>query len=185
MDRETLEGLIRAHQAELYRYARYLGADGFTAEDVVQDTFLAAAEGASPPADLALGNKPNARRASAWLRGVARNVFLMHCRSKRTSPVKVDSNYLERAEGVWASRFLREGDGFDYVEALRRCLEALPRKQRRVIDLQYVHRKARAEMAALFSMTDDGVKSLLRRIRAILADCIERRLRSPGALAPD
>ncbi len=184
MDRATLEALIRAHQAELYRYARYLGADGFTAEDVVQDTFLAAAE-APPPADVALDNKPNGRLASAWLRGVARNIFLMHCRSKRTSPVKIDSDYLEKAEGVWASRFLREGDGFDYVEALRRCLEALPRKQRRAVDLQYVHRKARAEMATLFNMTDDGVKSLLRRIRAILADCIERRLRSPGALAPD
>jgi len=176
LDRATLEALIRAHQAELYRYARYLGADGFTAEDVVQDTFLAAAEGGSPPADA-----DNPRLASAWLRGVARNIFLMHCRRSRTSPVKVDSDYLERAEGVWASRFLREGDGFDYVEALRRCLEALPRKQRRVIDLQYVHRKARAEMAALFNMTDDGVKSLLRRIRAILGDCIERRVRSPGA----
>jgi RNA polymerase sigma-70 factor (ECF subfamily) len=171
LDRATLEALIRAHQAELYRYARYLGADGFTAEDVVQDTFLAAAEGPPPRADLA-----NARRASAWLRGVARNVFLMHCRSKRTSPVKVDSDYLEKAESIWASRFLREGDGFDYVEALRRCLETLPRKQRRVIDLQYVHRKARAEMATLFNMTDDGIKSLLRRVRAILADCIERRL---------
>ncbi len=175
MDRDTLEALVRTHQAETYRYARYLGADRVTAEDVVQDTFLAAAKSSSVP------DMGNNQRRSAWLRGVARNVFLTHCRRSKASPVKVDSDYLKKAESVWASEFLRGGDGFEYVEALRKCLDDLSKKERRVVDLRYARKKARSEMAALFNMTEDGIKSLVRRIRTALADCINRRVRSAEA----
>ena len=42
MDRKVLESLVRIHQAKLYRYLRYLDADRQTAEDLLQDVFLAA-----------------------------------------------------------------------------------------------------------------------------------------------
>ena len=35
-----LERLVREHQAELWRYLRYLGSDAARAEDLVQETFL-------------------------------------------------------------------------------------------------------------------------------------------------
>ena len=62
MRRGELETLIRAHQAELYRYLRYLGADPASAEDLVQDTFLATFQS---EADLEAG----VPAAAAWLRG--------------------------------------------------------------------------------------------------------------------
>jgi len=88
----------------------------------------------------------------------------------------VDSEVVEQAEDVWQSRFLRDGDGFDYTDALRKCLETLPDQHRRVLDLRYADRKTRKQMASLLNMSTDGVKSLLRRIRANLADCIAKRL---------
>ena len=174
MTRDELETLVRTHQAEIYRYVRYLGAlDGAAAEDLVQDTFLAAFRSADPPpvSDL--------RRQSGWLRGIARNKFLYHCRRVRTSPVQTDPATLEKAETLWAVEFLRDGDGFDYVEALRRCLGTLGGKQRQVIDLCYSQGKSRLEMARLLQMTEDGVKSSLQRIRAALLSCIQRRLQTP------
>ena len=175
MDRERLQTLVRLHQAELYRYLRYLGADAEAAADLVQETFLTALGGAAGP------QTEEPRRQAAWLRGIARNLFLVYCRRARSSPVASDSRAVERAEATWQSAFLRDGDGFETLEALRACLATLPEKQRGVLDLHYAQKKSRAEMGRLLRLTEDGIKSLLRRLRAALGDCIEERLRAARA----
>jgi len=175
VERAALEALVKVHQAELYRYLRYLGASPEAAEDLVQETFLAACRSETAPKTDAV------RRRAAWLRGVARNLFLAHCRRDRSSPVRADSESLARAEGTWEATFLRGGDGFETLEALRACLRELPERQREVLDLRYRERRSRSALARLLKMTEDGVKSLLRRIRAALAACIERRRRTGEA----
>lgn len=170
MERDELEAIVRTHQAEVYRYVCYLGAPADAAEDIVQDTFLVAFRKGLP------SDASDLHTRAAWLRGIARNLFLQYCTQKRTSRLKVDSEVVEQAEDVWQSRFLRDGDGFDYTDALRKCLETLPDQHRRVLDLRYADRKTRKQMASLLNMSTDGVKSLLRRIRANLADCIAKRL---------
>ena len=40
VDRDSLEALVRAHQAEVYTYIHYLGAPHDVAEDIAQETFL-------------------------------------------------------------------------------------------------------------------------------------------------
>jgi RNA polymerase sigma-70 factor (ECF subfamily) len=149
-----------------------LGADQPTAEDLVQDTFLAAFKSPSAEQDLS--------SPSAWLRGIARNLFLQHCRRGRRSPLVASSERLDEAENTWRSVFLRDGDGFDYLEALRQCLHDLPPKQRDVLDMRYRDQKSRGEMAQFLGMSEDGIKSLLRRIRAALAQCVEKRLALEG-----
>lgn len=171
MTRDELETLVRIHQAEIYRYLRYLGAESQeVAEDLVQDAFLAAFN--SPHLSTPRGE----RQQSAWLRGIARNLFLMRCRRARSSPVRADTLAMEQAEAMWSSEFLREGDGFDYIEALRTCLGTLGEKQRKLLELQYGQDKSRSEIAEAAGMSEDGIKSLMRRLRAALGQCIRRRL---------
>ena len=170
MDRDALAALVRAHQAAVYRYVRYLGANGTDAEDLAQETFLAALRSTEP-----LG-KSDVKSMGAWLRGVARNLFLRHCRKAKAAPKQVSSQHLANAESAWTSEFLDHGDGFGYMEALRRCLDELEARQRRALDLRYAEKSSRAEMARRLEMTENGVKSLLRRIRAALARCVRRRL---------
>ncbi|MDP6545775.1 MAG: sigma-70 family RNA polymerase sigma factor [Phycisphaerae bacterium] len=167
--------LINEHQTSVYRYLRYLGADAASAEDLTQDTFLAAFKSASAP------DTNNVPLRSAWLRGISRNLLLAHCRRRRANPVRVDSEYLAEAEDVWSAQFVGDEDGSGYTAALRECLSALPDRDRRLLDLRYVHRKSRAEMANLRKMSPDGVKSQLRRVRSRLADCVRRRIRTGGA----
>src|SRR4051812_38432667 len=129
-----LEEMIHAHQAELYRYLRYLGADRTTAEDMIQETFLAAFKSKeSTLADFELS------RRAAWLRGTARNQLLAHWRRRRQFPTDPATlvQQMDNSEVLWASHFLREGDGFDYVDALRACLDQLPDHQRKPVDLFY------------------------------------------------
>lgn len=176
MEREELEAMILAHQAEVYRYVRYLGAeDASTTEDLVQDTFLAAFKSNNVP------SAEDERARAAWLRGIARNLFLNHCRRRRNSPVKVNSESLEHAEACWESDFLSEGDGFEVIEALRRCLSRLEERKRAILDRFYSKNASRAELARDFQMSEDGVKSLMRRIRGELGDCIRRRLETGRA----
>ena len=118
----------------------------------------------------------------AWLRGIARNLFLQHCRRDKRSPVVViGSEQLEQAESAWRTVFLRDGDGFDYLEALRQCLQGLSSKQRQALDMRYRDRKSRGEMAQFLGLSEDGIKSLLRRLRAALAECVEKRLAQEGS----
>ena len=175
MDRQTLAELIRVHQAELYRYMRYLGAKEDVAEDLVQETFLAAMRSNHAPVD----EPPNV--AAAWLRGTGRNLFLTYCRRQRRNPVKLSSDFLREADNRWASVFLRDGDGFDYVEALRRCVAGLNGRKRSAIDMRYKDGKSRVEMASALGITENSVRSLLQRVRAALANCVERRLKTEGA----
>jgi len=170
LSRAELETLVRTHQAEVYRYLRYLGADRETAEDLVQETFLAACRKGHPVLHGDL------QQRAAWLRGVARNQFLNWCRQRRRTPQFVEPEALDRAERIWKDEFLRNGDGFDYVEALRECLKGIPENARGALDLRYAQGKSREEMAGLLKMTQDGIKSLLRRVRTALGDCIRRRL---------
>lgn len=170
MKKETLEVLVKAHQAEVYRYLRYLGADNEAAEDLVQDSFLEAFRSSKAP------ELDDVRGRAAWLRAIARNLFLNYCRRRRRSPVRANSEYLEQAESFWVTGFLRGGDGFDYVEALRACLERISQKHRHLLRQRYAEGKSRPEMSRFFKMSENGIKSLLRRIRLTLGECIRRRL---------
>jgi RNA polymerase sigma-70 factor, ECF subfamily len=175
LDRDELAGFVKTHQAGVYRFLRYLGADRAAAEDLLQETFLTAVRHCQSEGMAEI------REPAAWVRGVARNLFLARCRRQKVNPVVVNSEWAQRAEDLWQSEFLRDGDGSDYLEALRRCLAALPSEDRGRVDMQYTRGLSRSQMALATGMTEDGVKAALRRIRARLADCVGRRLNlAPG-----
>ena len=170
MDTARFEGIVELHQAEIYRYVRYLGARRAVAEDIVQDTFFDAYRRPGPLSSA------DERGAASWLRAIARNKFLKHCRASRRTPVPLSDEALEQYEAAWTEQFLRDGEGFDYLEALRGCVDKLPAKQRRAVDMQYAQDEGRGAIAEALEMTADGIKSLMRRIRSALAECVERAL---------
>jgi RNA polymerase sigma-70 factor (ECF subfamily) len=172
MTRDDLAELIQAHQAELYRYVKYLGADHATAEDLVQEGFVRAFRAKLVPA---IDNIP-ARRA--WLRRIVHNLFIDHCRRRQRSPVYFDSESVEHAEALWTQKFLPHDEGFGVLEALEDCLGQLPDRQRSMVDSFYARRHSREQMAGEFKISPNGVKMALRRIRAALGECIERKLAS-------
>jgi RNA polymerase sigma-70 factor (ECF subfamily) len=183
MTHDQLESLIRTHQAMVYRYLRYMGAAPDVAEDVAQETFFAAYKSSSVPLEDAAAENG---RCAAWLRGVARNQLLMYFRKSRSNPVSSDPVVLEQAlqqaDEVWATELLRSGDGFDYAEALQKCLGRLQGTQRKVLDLFYAEEYSRAQIAETLNMSEDGIKSLLRRVRSALRQCVQSRL---GIKLPD
>ena len=170
MTPQELERLIDGHEVEMYRYLRYLGARENLAEDLVQESFLAAYRAANPPP---LGE---ARRCGAWLRTIARNLYISHLRKQAHNVQAAEPAELERAEVWWSSRREQESK-VDELGALDECLEHLPTRSRALIDASYSQKQSRAEMAARFAMSEGGIKTALRRIRAALYECIQVRLR--------
>lgn len=161
-----LADLVKTHQAAVWRYLRYLGCDEARADDLTQETFLA------------VHRKPFAQRSpaesAAYLRTVARNLFLMSIRGAGRRP---SVEQLDLAEDVWR-RFTGEGD--DYLDALRECVDALQGRARQAVEMQYHDESSRAEIAAALDMTEDGVKSLLRRTREVLRKCVEEKVKGIG-----
>jgi len=170
--REELAELVRVHQAHIFRYLRYLGAIDSAREDIVQETFLAAMRST-------LLRQLDEWAQGAYLRGIARNQFRKACRQQKRSSAKHigQESAMAEAELVWAKEFLRGGDGFDYIEALRKCRNSLPPRQKNLLDMQYTQRKSRSAIAGAMGMSVEGVKSLGRRVRAALRECVHKRLR--------
>jgi RNA polymerase sigma-70 factor (ECF subfamily) len=176
--------LVRTHQAVVWRYVRYLGASAELADDLVQEAFLQ------------LLRAPFVERTpaatSAWLRTVVRNLYV---KSFRRPPFA--SAELDAIEATWTG-FVGDGasgdgdgrDGADSggasgsseaVARLRQCLEQLDGRARSVVAWHYEERRSRADIAGRLGIGEDGVKSLLRRTRALLKACVERRAREDGA----
>src|SRR3954453_16831611 len=111
-ERTDLASLVNRHQAGVWRYVRFLGADLTEADDLTQETFLALARGHFVERDE--------RQTAGYLRVVALNQLLALRRrqNREVNPVE-----LEAADCVWAAGAGPDGSLGTYLEALRACVE--------------------------------------------------------------
>jgi RNA polymerase sigma-70 factor (ECF subfamily) len=84
---------------------------------------------------------------------------------------------LAAAEDVWAAAN-EDGESSVLLDALAACYQSLAGRMRDAADRFYAGGQSRQEIAAALGATIDGVKSLLRRTRATLRECIERRMKA-------
>lgn len=160
-----LATLVQAHQAGVWRYLRFLGAERTEADDLTQETFLAVAR-----SDFV---EHDPRQTAAYLRTVARNQLLALRRRQRREISTVE---LEAAETVWAAAAGLDGSLSDFLAALRECTEQLVGRPREAIELHYRDGASREAIANRLEMQPDGVKTLLRRTRELLRACVERKI---------
>lgn len=159
---------IAAQGTALWRWLRYLGATADEVEDVLQDTYLRALENGVGRLD------PGAM--AAWLRTTSRRLWLdrrrrLGRRSERAFGEDVDARL---AEEVFLEHAADDG-GDAYRAALDACLGTLSAREREALRLRYVADASRTEIGAALGLGEAGVKQLLRRLRARLKQCIERR----------
>ena len=162
-----LSSLVRRHQAGVWRYVRFLGADVTEADDLTQEIFLALARGQFVERDE--------QQTAGYLRVVARNQLMA---LRRRQNREVNTVELEAADSVWAAAAGSDGSLTNYLDALRDCLDTLEGRARQAIDLQYNDHAGREAIASQLGMQPDGVKTLLRRTRAILRECVERKIKT-------
>lgn len=82
----------------------------------------------------------------------------------------------KRFAAHWASIASEGWKGDDErLDHLRRCLEALPSKQRDLLDRKYRHGESANEIATAVGQTAEWVRTNLYRLRTRLRECVERR----------
>ena len=161
------ERLIVDYQAAIWRYLRAMGCEASLADDLTQETFLAALQ--RPFQDI------NPAATSAYLRTIAKNFLISHHR--RAGKVKAVEN-VELLDRTW-SNWAGNDDGSGALDALRDCLQGLGDRAKQALELRFRQDSSREEIAAALKLSEDGAKNILQRAKQKLRDCIEQKLNPP------
>lgn len=113
----------------------------------------------------------------AWARAIARFKILEWFRSRRGRTLNDEVlKGLDRA----FTEVTPSSDNEERKEALRQCLETLPDKSRRILQLRYVEELTPGGIADRMDQTRPSINSALQRIRESLRLCAARRLGEVG-----
>ena len=167
--KSTFERIIHAHQRGVWRYLRFIGAGRTEADDLTQETFLAAWK-----ADF---EEINDAATAGYLRTVAKSRFLMMLRAKGRRITETD---FAEVEADWVQLVEQDGGWDDRTIALEECLQGVQGKAREAIDLNYTKDMRYAEIAERLGMKPEGVRTLMKRVIAKLRECMERKLGWPA-----
>jgi RNA polymerase sigma-70 factor (ECF subfamily) len=168
-DREAFAEIVRLHQSRVRSFLGRYSRDHDTVDDLSQDVFLSAYTSLR----TYKGDSP----LSTWLFGIARHRALTFLRDESRRKGRLQSRF-EAALAEWRTR-LHETDAADDAIAERRtaalvdCIERLPGKSARLVNLFYFARKSTAEIAKLLGMKGGTVRMGLTRVRAGLQHCVE------------
>lgn len=165
IESDGLSQWIESHQMWLWRYLRFLGSPNDIAEDICQETLLAALHHEIQTRD----QKP----AIAWLRTTACNFFRKHLR--RSQQQQALQRMLARDQLVTTDDLIDKGMATNYREALRECLGKISDAGRLVLEMRYQDNASREVMAQATGRSPEGIKTLLRRVKEQLRACIETR----------
>ncbi|MEO6594737.1 MAG: sigma-70 family RNA polymerase sigma factor, partial [Planctomycetota bacterium] len=150
-----LEALVRRHQTGVWRYLRCLGADLQLAEDLLQDTFLVAFR--------RLEQDRGDAAVATFLRTTARHLYLR----RRRDEGRREELLVELAEQLW-QRDCAGDDGEQWLQALQQCVQSLEGRPQQAVTWFYGEGRDRASVAAAMGMKENGLKTLLQRVRATL-----------------
>jgi len=167
--------LVVRHQDRVYAVAMHLLRDASEAEEVVQETFLAALE--------KLGGFRGDAAFTTWLHRVAANAALMRLRKRRRAPDALADEPVEEllprfdAQGHlvlegpshdWSKRADEQLADRQVRQAVEQAVQNLPEDYRIVFLLRDVEGLSSEAMADLLGISVAAVKSRLHRARLAL-----------------
>lgn len=178
---------LDAHGDALYRFALARVRDAALAEDLVQDTLLAALRAHQSYAGEA------AERT--WLIAILKNKIIDHFRhSSREAPLPgepddevIDALFRAPGSGHWVTmpgRWDEPETALEQTEFWRvfqECLDGLPERQARVFGLTEFDGLGTEELCKLLGVSTSNLWVLLHRARLRLRECLEQNWFGPTA----
>jgi RNA polymerase sigma-70 factor (ECF subfamily) len=169
------------HGDALYRYALLRVRQPDVAEDLVQDTLLAALR-----ARASYAGQANER---TWLVAILKNKIIDHFRrAARETPLPdlpepddtADGFFHGEPAGHWTEIPATWGrpdtclEQMEFWRAFRDCLDKLPERQARVFALTELDELSTPELCKALGISPSNAWVLLHRARLRLRDCLER-----------
>jgi RNA polymerase sigma-70 factor (ECF subfamily) len=174
---KNLSEWVDKHTPELYSWALHKVSDSELAKDLVQDTFLAAAEkitafqGDSSP--------------KTWLFAILNHKIIDVYRKKVHKPVAVESDSLfnffdpdgawkkEKHPDTWEEDETHLLDDADFQLILKKCLDALPEKWSTCVKLKYLTEKNAEDICQELEIAPTNYWQIIHRAKVQLRDCID------------
>lgn len=165
--------LAAEYRPMLVAYLRAMVKDGHLAEDLTQETLIAAQAGISKFEEGASFGK--------WLRGIARKKALMYWRSAKRKPLVVDSRVVEGIDEVFdgIERNEEEGEWWQRRrDALHECIAALSGQLKAAIEQVYFNTRSLDEAALALGSTRAAIGQRLTRARKGIHGCVTGKLKN-------
>ena len=180
-DEEAFLILYRRRQAGLFRFALHMSGSMPVAEDVTQEVFLALLR-------EDCGYDPDRGTLSGYLFGIARKLVLRQLERGRSNvALDIDSEDFAQPELAIVDDPLLDLTRREGIDALRRAVQALPRRYREVVVLCDLEEVDYADAAVALGCPIGTVRSRLHRARGLLLEKL-RQERNPrqalGTLKP-
>lgn len=176
------EHWVDQHGDYLYRFALSRLRDAKAAEDVLQETFLAALQG--------LDRFEGRSSERTWLAGILKHKILDHFRRSgreaelpdRDEPADVDPDWFDQ-DGHWKLDDNSPAEWGDparnleqsrFWEAMARCLGELPPRTARAFTLREIDAEETDAICKTLDITPTNLWVMLHRARMHLRRCLER-----------
>ena len=167
---------VDRHGDALYRYAMQRVHDGDTAEDLVQQTFLAALQGC---ADFA--GRSSER---TWLVAVLRRKIVDHWRQQartvqQTSDDQPLDEWFDQAgrwrskPDSWPSKPVDEASQEEFWQTMEQCMSQLPLSLKRTFVLREMEEMPSPDLCKVLSISSSNLWTRLHRARMLLRQCLE------------
>ncbi len=154
-DTREFEHAVRAHSADLFRYAYWLCRDRSRAEDIVQEAFERAWK--------SWGTLRDRAAVKSWMFSIVRHEHLRAFERKR---LDIDDRDVYEIDLPVEYRM-------DVAMDVRRALHALPESLRDPLTMQVLGGFSCAEIAATLETTEGAIMTRLTRARQALRRLIE------------
>lgn len=162
---------------DLYSWALHKVSDPDLASDLVQDTFLAAAQ--------KIESFKEESTPKTWLFSILNHKIIDHYRKKAKQPVKLESlvnSAFFDAEGSWRKekrpQYWAEEphllDDLDFQEVLKQCMDALPQTWNTCVKLKYLSEKKGEDICQELEISPTNYWQIIHRAKLQLRECIEQ-----------
>jgi RNA polymerase sigma-70 factor, ECF subfamily len=121
------------------------------------------------------GEYANDRSFGAWARGIAVNKVRQHWERTSRSPAPFSPRAMQAVSDAFAKLERRSPAAFD---ALEECLQSVPAKSRRLLQMRYVESRSIEDISAFAGVAVAAAYKVLARLRGRLRGCVEQRMMS-------
>jgi RNA polymerase sigma-70 factor (TIGR02943 family) len=170
---------VESYTSELFNWAFYKVSNNELAKDLVQDTFLSAAE--------KIASFKGDSSPKTWLFSILNHKIIDHYRKKVHQTVPFEdqsfSKYFEHDEGWQEQRKPNEWqmdeeshllDDIEFQQVLKKCMDALPEKWSTSVKLKYLMEKGGEEICQELGITPSNFWQIVHRAKLQLRDCVEK-----------
>ncbi len=159
--------LLMRHRHSLFGYILACVRNTSDAEDILQNVSVVVVE--------SIGKLTSEEGFLPWAREIARRCILSYRRQSNREQV-IDPELVQRLAET-ADRLERSEPASRHQLALQMCLEKLSPENRQLIALRYNGSiRDLSQLAERFGRSVQGIYALIKRIKASLRECVERRL---------